>query len=253
MLRLPRDQNLFPPQTVNLHQIIDPLRDGPWEPDAQADILLLGDSFTNIYSDGTGEQGLGWGQSAGFAAQLSRYLERPIDVIAQRSRSHTDAGRAGPPVGSAGRQAGPDLGVRHPRPGAGRMAAHLPAPLGPGGTWRHTFPVGILAPGRRRDSRGRLPNAPSRGPAVQGLPNSRQGPCGPPSPGDMPARLPACRALGNERLSAAAGGPVRTGGSSAADAGPDVAGLGATPDSSGADTLNDFEHPTYYVEEESRR
>ena len=48
-----------------------------WSPNADAEILLLGDSFANIYSLPT----LGWGGSAGLAAQLSVELGRPVDTL----------------------------------------------------------------------------------------------------------------------------------------------------------------------------
>jgi alginate O-acetyltransferase complex protein AlgJ len=51
--------------------------DHPWRPSRDADVLLLGDSFANIYSLGT----MGWGESAGLAEQLSFHLGRPLDVI----------------------------------------------------------------------------------------------------------------------------------------------------------------------------
>ena len=49
-----------------------------WEPRADADLLLLGDSFTNVYS----QPDLGWGEGAGLAEQLSYELQRPVDRIA---------------------------------------------------------------------------------------------------------------------------------------------------------------------------
>lgn len=49
-----------------------------WTPDAGAEILLLGDSFANIYAD----PNLGWGSGAGLAAQLSAELARPVDALA---------------------------------------------------------------------------------------------------------------------------------------------------------------------------
>ncbi|MDB5340021.1 MAG: hypothetical protein JWN70_5640 [Planctomycetaceae bacterium] len=49
-----------------------------WSPDPPAEIVLLGDSFTNIYS----QSELGWGTSAGFAEHLSLALRQPIDRIA---------------------------------------------------------------------------------------------------------------------------------------------------------------------------
>jgi hypothetical protein len=44
-----------------------------------AEVLVLGDSFTNIYS----MEELGWGTSAGLAEQLAFALQRPVDRIAQ--------------------------------------------------------------------------------------------------------------------------------------------------------------------------
>jgi alginate O-acetyltransferase complex protein AlgJ len=52
--------------------------DTPWTP-GDSDVLLLGDSFTNIYSDAA----MGWGESAGFAEHLSLALGRPLDVLAE--------------------------------------------------------------------------------------------------------------------------------------------------------------------------
>jgi len=65
-------------ETVTLRQILTPALD-PWRPDQSADVLLLGDSFSNIYS----LPSLGWGESAGLAEQLSASLGRPIDRITQ--------------------------------------------------------------------------------------------------------------------------------------------------------------------------
>jgi alginate O-acetyltransferase complex protein AlgJ len=78
MLKLPEDQQLFRPQTVLVHQVQD-ANGNPWEPDASADVLLLGDSFTNIFT----LEGMGWGTAAGLAPHLALSLARPLDVIAQ--------------------------------------------------------------------------------------------------------------------------------------------------------------------------
>jgi hypothetical protein len=78
MLDLPAGQRLYPPETVPLRRVLAP--DGAaWRPSRQADVLLLGDSFTNIYSLAS----LGWGDSAGFAEQVSDALGRPVDRIVQ--------------------------------------------------------------------------------------------------------------------------------------------------------------------------
>lgn len=78
MLKLPDEQQLFQPQTVLVHQVEDE-SGAPWEPDPAADVLLLGDSFTNIFS----LEGMGWGSASGLAPHLALSLHRPIDVIAQ--------------------------------------------------------------------------------------------------------------------------------------------------------------------------
>lgn len=73
MLRAP----LAPEETVDERQILTSSGTA-WQADPGARVLLLGDSFSNIYSD----PGLGWGSSAGLAEQLSFLLGRPVDKIA---------------------------------------------------------------------------------------------------------------------------------------------------------------------------
>jgi hypothetical protein len=78
MLKLPEGQTFFRPQAVTVHQVRD--ADGqPWAPDEKADVLLLGDSFTNVFSLAP----MGWGEAAGLAPHLARALGRPVDVMAQ--------------------------------------------------------------------------------------------------------------------------------------------------------------------------
>jgi hypothetical protein len=78
MLKLPEDQQQFRPQTVQVHQV-QTAEGTPWEPDSAADVLLLGDSFTNIFT----LEGMGWGSASGLAPHLALALGRPLDVIAQ--------------------------------------------------------------------------------------------------------------------------------------------------------------------------
>jgi alginate O-acetyltransferase complex protein AlgJ len=78
MLKLPEEQHVYAPQTVVVHQVQDGTGT-PWEADPKGDVLLLGDSFTNIFS----MEGMGWGASAGLGPQLALALGRPLDVIAQ--------------------------------------------------------------------------------------------------------------------------------------------------------------------------
>jgi alginate O-acetyltransferase complex protein AlgJ len=78
MLDLPPGQPLHAPETVWLRRVLQP--DGSaWRPSRDADVLVLGDSFANIYT----LESLGWGTSAGLVEQLSFVLRRPLDRIVQ--------------------------------------------------------------------------------------------------------------------------------------------------------------------------
>jgi hypothetical protein len=77
ILELPPGQRLYGPQTVTVRQVLEP--DGAlWRPEPSAEILILGDSFTNVFS----REDLGWGTGAGLAERLSALLGRPVDRIA---------------------------------------------------------------------------------------------------------------------------------------------------------------------------
>jgi hypothetical protein len=75
MLKVPEARSPFRAETVTVHEVTPPAIS------KDAEILLLGDSFSNIFSLGA----LGWGESAGFAEHLSRALRRPIDCILRNS------------------------------------------------------------------------------------------------------------------------------------------------------------------------
>jgi SGNH hydrolase-like domain, acetyltransferase AlgX len=78
MLDLPEGSVLLQPETVWLRRVVQ--SDGsPWRATRGADVLLLGDSFSNIYS----LESMGWGTSAGFAEHLSLALRRPVDRLVQ--------------------------------------------------------------------------------------------------------------------------------------------------------------------------
>jgi alginate O-acetyltransferase complex protein AlgJ len=79
MLRLPAGQRLYLPQTVTVHRVLDPGNGRAWQATEEAEILLLGDSFSNIYC----EPEMGWGEGAGLPAQLARFLGHDVDVIAR--------------------------------------------------------------------------------------------------------------------------------------------------------------------------
>ena len=76
----------FPPETVSVERV-ETAAGGPWAPAREAEVLLLGDSFTNVYSLGS----LGWGTSAGLAEHLSHALGRPVGRLSQN-----DDGAAAP-------------------------------------------------------------------------------------------------------------------------------------------------------------
>ena len=82
MLDLPPGQRLYPSEIVSILRVLS--ADGSaWRPSRAADVLVLGDSFSNIYSLAS----MGWGDSAGFTEQLSYALGRPVDRIVQNSDS----------------------------------------------------------------------------------------------------------------------------------------------------------------------
>jgi hypothetical protein len=85
MLNLPAGQSLFPPQTVTIRRVLEPSGGAAWQPRTEAGVLLLGDSFSNIYCT----TDLGWGEAAGFPAQLARFLCRDVDVIAHNGSGAT--------------------------------------------------------------------------------------------------------------------------------------------------------------------
>ncbi|PYK54348.1 MAG: hypothetical protein DME48_08470 [Verrucomicrobia bacterium] len=79
MLKLSRSDKFFPSETVTIRQVVT--GNALWRPSKEADVLLLGDSFSNIFSF----EAMGWGESAGFAEHLSVALRRPIDCILRNS------------------------------------------------------------------------------------------------------------------------------------------------------------------------
>ncbi len=79
MLKLPDLAHAYPPQTVKIHEVTTD--NMPWRASKDAQVLLLGDSFSNIFSLAA----LGWGESAGLAEHLSHALGRPLDSILRNS------------------------------------------------------------------------------------------------------------------------------------------------------------------------
>ncbi len=79
LLGLGKAQKLWTPETVAIHPV--GVQGAFWRGNARSDVLLLGDSFCNIYS----VPGMGWGEAAGFAEQLSVALGRSVDEITRNS------------------------------------------------------------------------------------------------------------------------------------------------------------------------
>ena len=76
MLKLPEGQELYAEEEVTIARVVK--KDGTaWESEEDAEVLLLGDSFANIYS----LEDMGWGTAAGLAEQLSYELQAPVDRI----------------------------------------------------------------------------------------------------------------------------------------------------------------------------
>lgn len=81
MLALPDGQTLYAPESAIIHEVHE-TRDGQdklFESSDTAPVLLMGDSFTNVFS----LEPMGWGEGAGLGAQLARALGRDVDVLSQ--------------------------------------------------------------------------------------------------------------------------------------------------------------------------
>lgn len=79
LLGLSKEQTVFPAESVEIHPVLT--GSDRWQSSPSAKVLLLGDSFSNIYSLGQ----MGWGEGAGFAEQLSAALGQPVDAILRNS------------------------------------------------------------------------------------------------------------------------------------------------------------------------
>jgi alginate O-acetyltransferase complex protein AlgJ len=88
-LNLPDDQTLFEPQEVTINQVVDVETGKPLESKPDADVLLIGDSFSNIFH---GKE-KGWGEAAGFPEQIARFLGRDIEIMVRDGSAATDLRR----------------------------------------------------------------------------------------------------------------------------------------------------------------
>ena len=77
MLKLPGNSRWPAPETVEIHPVRPAAGGMARVIDPTADVLLLGDSFANIYA----LESMGWGTSAGLAEHLALALNRPVDAM----------------------------------------------------------------------------------------------------------------------------------------------------------------------------
>lgn len=78
MLDLQDGAGRYQPEQVTVRRVSQP--DGsPWRSSPDADVLVLGDSFANIFS----LESMGWGTGGGLVEQLSFLLRRPVDRLVQ--------------------------------------------------------------------------------------------------------------------------------------------------------------------------
>lgn len=77
MIKLPECGQGYAKEKVLIETVLSADDQLPWQADKRSEILFLGDSFANIYS----QQSLGWGMNAGLCEQVSRFMEAPVDRI----------------------------------------------------------------------------------------------------------------------------------------------------------------------------
>lgn len=79
LLGLPASQTVYPPETVQTRVVSS--GGMVWRASPNAEVLLLGDSFANIFS----LKEMGWGEQAGLAEHLSAALDAPVDALLRNS------------------------------------------------------------------------------------------------------------------------------------------------------------------------
>jgi len=78
MLNLPEGRGGFKPLSITVEKVVDIETGEPWASDTSSPIVLLGDSYANVFSRGE----MGWGEHGGLAEHLALQLGVPIDLIA---------------------------------------------------------------------------------------------------------------------------------------------------------------------------
>jgi alginate O-acetyltransferase complex protein AlgJ len=77
MLQVPTPSRWFPLQRVVIEQV-ETVDGQPWSAHPEAEVLVLGDSFANVFH----LDALGWGAHAGLAEHLGWELQAPVDLVA---------------------------------------------------------------------------------------------------------------------------------------------------------------------------
>lgn len=78
MMQLPEQAQPYEPMLLDVERVVDPDTGKAFVSDPKAEVLLLGDSFSRVFSDPM----LGLGEGAGFGEHLAAELGTPLDVIA---------------------------------------------------------------------------------------------------------------------------------------------------------------------------
>lgn len=78
MLELPGWSQKFPESTITVEQVVDAETGELVKGDPKSPVILLGDSFANVFSVGM----MKWGDHAGLGEHLAMHLGRSLDVIA---------------------------------------------------------------------------------------------------------------------------------------------------------------------------
>lgn len=76
MLTLSERSGAMRPETVSIRPVLTADQQF-WRPSESAEVLILGDSFSNIFS----LEPMGWGTSAGFVEQVAYFLQAPVDRL----------------------------------------------------------------------------------------------------------------------------------------------------------------------------
>jgi hypothetical protein len=89
-LDLPAGSHSFANETATITPVTDTKGGAMSVYDSASPVVLLGDSFTNIFH----QADMKWGEQAGFAEHLGRELGLPLDTIAQNGQASTGVRRA---------------------------------------------------------------------------------------------------------------------------------------------------------------